>query len=193
MKNWITVEPEFIGVFKLDHPQFKRIGMAYLRGDFIAKFGFDFPESIDYVNYEPEKGLYVVVENDVTTSYAAPDENVYLSLIQLNFSVIIHGTIELQFADYEYDSGTDMWAIPQARQDELLVETEVFTIVSESRRNDRFMFNMIMEMFSVGKAKGLWTNLDFSLKLRERVGNIKTKIDLLDSIDPDGAVSDRIL
>jgi hypothetical protein len=46
-----------------------------------------------------------------------------------------------------------------------------------------WQFRMLLELFEVGKTKGLWVNTDFDATLRQKAADWKTKLERLGVID----------
>lgn len=71
---------------------------------------------------------------------------------------------------------------PEYTQEELdqqAIDAEVQALTIDLKRALVWQFRMILELFEVGKAKGIWINTDFDATIRAKAADWKTKLDRL--------------
>lgn len=67
----------------------------------------------------------------------------------------------------------------QKELDDQAVKDEIQTLRQSIRKSDAWLFRMLLELFEVGKAKGLLANSDFSTEVKQKAADWKTKLNRL--------------
>jgi hypothetical protein len=74
---------------------------------------------------------------------------------------------------------------PEFTQEELdqqIIMAEITQLRGDLKKALIWQFRMLLEMFNVGKAKGLWVNTDFDATIRAKAASWKTKVDRLEQL-----------
>jgi hypothetical protein len=147
------------------------------RDTFESLFGHSFPAHGDYFHVEPERALYIAGPTD--GSQAAIDAtNVHVVWVLENWEFIIRIAAEAQYgADYTYDAQSDSFIITPEQQ----------AIIDKRERQSQRLgtlglaikdeFKLIIALFEVGKAQGVWTNADFDEEIRTKAAEWKQIIE----------------
>jgi hypothetical protein len=75
---------------------------------------------------------------------------------------------------------------PQYTQEEIDAQAlgdEIVSLKQDLTKANVWQFRMLLELFEVGKTKGLWVNTDFDATLRQKAADWKTKLERLGVID----------
>jgi hypothetical protein len=81
----------------------------------------------------------------------------------------------------EYHDSHDgsVWIENTDLKDQAAILEEIQTIKADLRGVVAWQFKMILELFEVGKAKGVWSNADFSTEVKQKAAEWKIKSDRL--------------
>lgn len=147
------------------------------RVTFESLFSYSFPEAIGYLHIEPERDIFISGTDD---SDMAPldEESTHVVWVLANWEFMIRIAAEAQYGeDYSYNETEDAFEITETQQlviDKRKRQADRLQILSEALKDE---FKMILELFEVGKSKGIWTNSDFPQAMRDKAVLWKQTID----------------
>jgi hypothetical protein len=70
-------------------------------------------------------------------------------------------------------------AFTQEELDQQAIREEFEGLKTDLRNGLTWQFRIILELFEVGKAKGIWDNADFTTEVKQKAAAWKTKLDRL--------------
>jgi len=174
----LTIQLKQVSISDTEH-QWGSIAWQWDLSTFETVFGHAFPASMFSLHYEPARNFYFYAEDpDAVQAFQTPAEDPQLNWVDQNFDTILFEAAGNQFgSDYEYDSQSDTWVIPPAKQDELdLRERQTARLYTLSMAMVK-EFKMILAIWEVGQSKGLWAASDFSQELRDQAAAWKQTIE----------------
>ena len=175
-------------VFVVDdnHPQFGELTGHFSRPDFESTFGITIPADVVRMGYEPDRGMYQcsIGHLDNTVVYNDPSENPFLSSIENIFDNICHTAVAQVVGPQGYEWDGSAFIITQETADRLAQDLEVATIKNNLQDKQlSWLFRMMLEMYKVGSAKGLWTGTDFDSEIFSKGQTWAQKLDRLKDIE----------
>jgi hypothetical protein len=84
-----------------------------------------------------------------------------------------------EYQEWVAEGNTPDPEFTQEELDSMEIQGEIQDLRFDMKKADVWLFRMLLEMFEVGKAKGLWDNADFSTEIKQRAADWKVKLDRL--------------